>query len=329
MFQYSNPNYLSKVNDFGDDYHKPDREVVGIDLELVKRIRSMKKRYRDFKEWCAAKRDYEEYAIWLIEKYGGKKRFKTMYRLGMVNDYIPFCPELRKIKKNRKYYKDGMDLEQEGDIEWDVPVYTDTNPIPDYAVPVFKIANTKEGEALYKLIPEDTIKQQLADNLKVIGEYFKGKVKNGSSLSHRAQRMQILEDRYRGKTQKSMWQRWKQYQEDIYFDDYPEERIDPKSYTFYKDTTLSMKDWAEVEVYQALKKIGLRMTSRKLSKDARKVVRRSDPTKLGKGKKKGKKNKKALKDKFVRDFTGEKYDTFSEFEREVLTLTHKMMEEDE
>ena len=37
MYEYSNPEYYSKVNDYGDDYHKPEEEVKKNELELAVR----------------------------------------------------------------------------------------------------------------------------------------------------------------------------------------------------------------------------------------------------------------------------------------------------
>ena len=106
-YVYSNPEYVSKVNDFGDDYHKPESEYDAYDKEVLRKLRSMKRTYRDPNEFCEIKTLYIQYTKDLIAKYGGKKRFKKLYALGFIKDYIPFCPVLRRIKKNKYFYKDG------------------------------------------------------------------------------------------------------------------------------------------------------------------------------------------------------------------------------
>ena len=328
MYEYTNPDHLSQVNDFGDEYHRPDSEVTGVDRELLTKIRSLKKRYRDFDEWCDAMTAYQEYSEYLLDKYGGKKRLKTLNQLGMVYDYIPFFPELRKIKRNRQYYKDGMSRMDKTVVDFETGDFNETNPIPEYTEVYFDIGDNKISKKdKREIAPDESINEKIADTLAVIGDFYKGRVKTTSSLSHRAQRRRILEKRYREGKPMSQWKRYKKYQKEMWLEDYTEDRVDPDAYIFYKDTTLSVKDAQEVEIYQALRNIGIRPKRMRLGKGAFKVVRRSDPKNLFKGKKK-KKKKGALKDKYVKQFTDNRYDTFSQFEQDVLSLTAKVLEDD-
>ena len=88
MYEYTNPEYYSKVNDYGDDYHKPEEEVKKNELELE--VRKLKRRYRSFDEWCDAINAYNNYMENLISKYGGKKKFKLYYAIGLIKEYIPY-----------------------------------------------------------------------------------------------------------------------------------------------------------------------------------------------------------------------------------------------
>ena len=49
----------------------------------------------------------------LISKYGGKKKFKLYYAIGLVKEYLPkYKPELRHTKNNRPYIKEGKCKEE-------------------------------------------------------------------------------------------------------------------------------------------------------------------------------------------------------------------------
>jgi hypothetical protein len=106
-YEYSDPGLSSRVNDFGDEYHLPDDDEANQEKSILKDVKRLKRRYRNFGEYCEAMRLYQNYCNDLIDKYGGKKRFRFALAIGMVKEYIPFKPEIRNDKRNKPYIKGG------------------------------------------------------------------------------------------------------------------------------------------------------------------------------------------------------------------------------
>lgn len=330
MFEYSNKDYYSKVNDFGDDYHKPEEELSDdIDRELLIKVRSLKRKYRDFEEFYEAKEIYNHYADLLIEKYGGKKRFKFLYQIGMVKEYIPFCPELRNIKKNTRYIKDGLPLIYEGEAICGPKVITEEEWEKLYDVPVaFKMGKSKFSMKMRddKRLASN-IEESIADDLNLISSYYGGRIKDPTALSHKQRRRRIMEERYRNSEYIPFKKRYKEYQMKKWRYEYDDEKIDPDAYVFYKDVSLSVAEAQECELYDWLEERGVKVKKRQLSKAARKVVRKTSTLKLGKGKKKKKKKKgkDIMRTKFMDRFKDRGYSTFSDFAKEMQELALNQM----
>ena len=103
---YTNKQFQSEVNDFEDEYHEPDKDYSTNDdimNNLIERLRSQKRKYTNFQQWCEAKEVYIEYTKRLIAKYGGRKKFKLLANIGMIDDYVPYCPKLKRNRKNKTY----------------------------------------------------------------------------------------------------------------------------------------------------------------------------------------------------------------------------------
>jgi hypothetical protein len=324
LFEYSKEDYYSKVNDFGDDYHKAEEELsTGFDKELMTKVRTLKRKYRDFEEFYDAKEVYNQYADYLIEKYGGKKRFKFLYQIGMVKEYIPFCPELRNIKKNRPYIKQGLPLVPEYEASWGPKVLTEEEWEELYKVGI----NFKLGKSKYSMKLRDekrirtSIESSVADDLNLISSYYSGRIKDPTALSHKSRRRKIMEERYKNNTYVPVAKRYAEYQERHWRYDYDEDRIDPDAYVFYKDVSLSIEEAQECELYDWLEQHGIKTRKRRLSKAARKVVRKTSTLKIkGKKKKKKKKGKNIMRTKFMDKFSKSGYNTFGDFAKEMQSL---------
>ena len=321
-YTYTNPNYYSKVNDFGDDYHKPDREdASGFGKEFMRKLRSLKRKYRDFREYVEAKEIYNRYAEYLIEKYGGKKKLALYYQSGLMREYMPFCPELRFIKKNKKYIK-GAPLVEYENSELEIVPHTelDLDNMKEY-FPDFgstKKFDVKLGMEFFRSDIRETINQ----DLELIDKFYRGRVKHASHLNHKARRRKIMEDRYSHKDEVPAKQKYKEYLERLWNYDYEEDRYDPNLYVYYKDTSVTAEESRNIEVYNWLHERGIRASRKSLSKHARQVVRRNTVFNGGKKKvKKKKKGKKIMKTKYMKDLTGQKYNTWKDFERDMQQLT--------
>ena len=321
LYEYTNPEYYPKINDFGDDYHKDESELTtSYDRELMNKLRSMKRKYRDFDEYCQAKRIYNDYGKWLIEKYGGKKRLKFFHQLGLVKEYIPFCPELRKIKKNRSYVKGGLPLIH--DLEMDLP-----KP-EQYSSEVTVKIKFSEIEMKHKDIREmyfkEDIRDSISSDLTLIGEFYKHRAPRPTRLDHKSVRKQLLQERYHNQDDIPFKKKIKKYNKRRYKLDFVETHIDPNAYTIYKDVSLNLTEVRKIETYEWLKGLGVRVSRKALGKAGRQVVRRSIKFNK-KGKKK--KGKSIMRSKYMKDFKQKRYDSFKDFERDLLDVTEKKMRE--
>jgi hypothetical protein len=185
-----------------------------------------------------------------------------------------------------------------------------------------KIKTRIRGEKLLRQQIEDTI----SDDLKIIGDFYKGRVKNPVALSHKAKRRRIMEERYRNNKYIPVKKRYKDYLNRKWGYEYDEDKVDPDAYVFYKDVSLSIADARELELYEWLEKMGIKTKKKSLSKNARKVVRKKIQFKSGdkKKKKKNKKKKKGkdiMKTKFMSNLASKEYNSWKDFAKEVQSLT--------
>lgn len=91
------------VQDFGDDYHKPKNEADS----LYMKVRSLTSQYYDVLLYNEHIEIYNEYMEMLYNKYGGKDVFDIYRKEGMIDDFIPNKPRLKKnniaVDDYRKY----------------------------------------------------------------------------------------------------------------------------------------------------------------------------------------------------------------------------------
>lgn len=93
--------FAPRLNDFGDDYHKSDEELRVGDDELTQQVKSVRRKYRTYREYVAACDLINEYMERLVDKYGGERNFRLYYENGRVCEYIPFMPKFRNTESNR------------------------------------------------------------------------------------------------------------------------------------------------------------------------------------------------------------------------------------
>lgn len=91
------------VQDFGDDYHKPKSEADS----LYMKVRSITSQYYDVLLYNEHIEIYNEYMEMLYAKYGGKEVFDIYRAEGMIDEFIPNKPRLKKnnvaVDDYRKY----------------------------------------------------------------------------------------------------------------------------------------------------------------------------------------------------------------------------------
>jgi len=101
-------NYLQfepRIQDFGDDYHRPDEEVFA---DVDNEVRNLRRKYRKYTDYVYAIRVIERYMAKLAEKYGGKKNLEEAIDLGTCREFIPPIPTFRHTKANIAQCENGM-----------------------------------------------------------------------------------------------------------------------------------------------------------------------------------------------------------------------------
>ena len=317
-YEYSNPRYRSYVNDFNDEYHEPEREVNWISKDTISNLKQIKRRYRDFGEYCDAMTLINRYLDDLVDRYGGKKRFKLLLQLEMVKEYLPILPVLRRTKKNRRFI-DGNESRE----------YTEKADMREAikAIKVKEFDSLKIDFGFTKKIQDglmDKIKDNLlkdksgrmvAAELDTIEAFYQARVRRPTKKQKKKMKKKILKRRnnFNQEEYYSMDQRIDDYywRKDNNIDD----SYDPNEVINYKGTTYRRSEADEIEVADQLKELGIDLGMRQLSKHTRKVVKRKNK-KLKKSSKTKKKEEKMRKT-YMKMFSDGKYQTFKDFENEV------------
>lgn len=317
-FEYPNhPEFKSQVNDFGDDYHDEEKWE---DTPLLNKVRALKRKYSDFGEWCRAKEIYTEYGQWLIDKYGGMKRLKFLFQIGMVKDYVPsFCPKLKHNKKNRKYIDDGMPLETPCDYDFGLPVIPTNWKIPKHVKLAFSFKPIK-GMNPMKMDLNDSsdVANQISNEIDMINKFYTNRTKP-IKISKKDARKRMLREMYHKPKKGSFTAKYKEYLHKKDFHEFDEEES-PDKLVFYKGISLTKEQMDEMQMLDYLESIGLHVGMKHLSKGSRKLIRKKKLKESG-GYKDGKKKKHKKSNSYMKKFAEGEYHTFSEFEKDMLQLT--------
>ena len=314
MFEYKDPRWISQVNDFGDDYHKEVVKSDFVDNETIARLEKIKRRYRDFDSYVEAMTLVNSYLHDLVRKYGGKKRFKMLYQLGMIKDYIPVIPVLRKIKQTKLYIDTNTPHVFDDQIEQDhshiVERDTDKKVRVSFSM---KIDGESEFDSLRKGGNEG-IRNAIAEEISMIEQWYRNNTNRVTKMSKKARRRQIKKQKIARKHDEmtatdKINEYYRKKDLEIYSD------FDPEALVNYKGTTMTCSQKEEYEAYEKLRGYGFTFGKKTLSKSVRKIVRRKEK----KRKKIDKKEAKAagLRKKYLNKFTDGEYNTFNDFEKEV------------
>jgi hypothetical protein len=99
-------NFVVYVNDFGDTYHDMTREMSELEVE-ANNLRNKYTRVVDYNEAMVV---YDNYIDYLIDKYGGLKRFAILFSTGGIEEYVPSKPKLKTTKTNKFMLKNKIVL---------------------------------------------------------------------------------------------------------------------------------------------------------------------------------------------------------------------------
>ena len=109
--------YMQSDMSFYDEYYnmeeKPDEFVTE---DLMKKVKTIKRIYKNFLSYNAAMKLRDKYIDTLIDKYGGPEMFSLKLRAGAVVDWIPPIPVYSKNSPDYKYYLEGKI--GSSDTEW-------------------------------------------------------------------------------------------------------------------------------------------------------------------------------------------------------------------
>lgn len=324
MNQYSNPLYVPKVHDFGDDYHTPDIEEIGSSDRMIK-VKKIRRKYQSWFDYLDAVNLYDEYVTELKQKYGGETQFKIAMLLGQVREYLPNYPTLRKNKRNRYYRKNRIPFIDRQPIEFEQVPLEETINLPDAKVSVH-IRDAKKIDMLFddRAIAAATI-AQISNEMEMLGIYFtrtterieKARGKKKARLKRALDRKTLrISLNYRSISDVIALK--DKIKEDKFFD----RESSNGHLTYYKGAMVKVGEEEQLDLLTHLKNIGVVFS--KLTKSSTKLIRSKLHRKSKKGSKKSKKLSKKNRKKerrFVEEFSHSQFHNYKEFETAMVNMT--------
>lgn len=330
VYEYTDKKFEPKFNDFGDDYNKPDIEIQGDKLfkEAASAVKRLKRRYRNYYEYIRAMDIYIDYCNLLVEKHGGLEEIKLKFTLGEIDDYIPAKPELKKTKQNKRLLSMGVGevIEVRPD-NWEPP-----NPL-DYANPVdgpcdfeyVEMSNKEIKKCGLNKIEQTLSSETILNELDLIDRYYQNT--HISKKGAKAYKKNMLRMKYKSKygnddadvTVSDILRQTEEYEEKMMFG----ERLNQDSNDLIvqrKGLNISMATMEELETYESLKELGLKISDKMLSKKAFRVVRKNSKA-AKKNLKKMKKRKKATNT--IAMMTGGQHHSIEDLENELAGLRYR------
>jgi len=305
-------NYLQfepRIQDFGDDYHRPDEEVFA---DVDNEVRNLRHKYRKFTDYVYAIRVIERYMAKLAEKYGGKRNLEEAIELGTCREYIPPMPTFRHTKENVALCENGMML---SNIDTDQQDY-DLDEETQAAVDAIEGRMFSQGMEIVEsdlvylpfaidkktMINMDTETDAITRELEALQNYSvamsSSKKKKGKSKHNIAKevkrRRKMLAKAHEPETVGDMIRRWN---ESVYEDPYLEGSNDM---VMYRGIMIRQTELNDMKLDEALTKCGFK------SKDDYSGIRNKNLRKMIK--KNNKAEKKRKKKKY--DFDSEDMDEF-------------------
>ena len=330
-YTYSKPEYYSEVNNFDDDYHEDDKVYETDDSvmnDLIAKLLNHKRRYTNFSEWCVAKEEYIEYVERLVAKYGGKKRFKFLVSIGMIDDYIPFCPILKRSKQSKMYI-------QSKNLTY-IPVFKQAAGLVDHIVidkgvlsklnVDIEVIVTKESFDIKKFIGAERIEKNINHDVDLIDKYYADRVSVVTSRTKRQQRVLVRKEILNPKNDKgkSFAKLMKNYDYNLNHGLYIEDIEEDVKRIKYRDVSLTMEEVEQIDIMDSLRDIGVHLNKDIVGKKCIRLVKRRDEAVKGKRPKK-KKDKKRKRGKEVREFVDKEYNSMEMFSQDLSKLSANIL----
>lgn len=307
------------IQDFGDRYHVLDEEKEWNELE--RKAHTIKRRYRNIREYNEAVNIYCEYMANLSISYGRRDLFNLALRAGNVTEFIPPFPRLKQTKANKTRLKKGiMDSAGDGRL-------LDEKDADEY------IQKVIEDEEIELYDPEDDVALMPLSMKKVhfLEEEALDVVSdNGSRIfdsNARMSEVDFLEEYFRAKNIMTSKKKKKKKNEDedklygheLFYHMYETEDIIEEDDTmWYEGSIMTRSEIEDVKMLRQLKELG--WDSLKLMNGSRKgqssTIRHMKN--IDKMEKKHKKKKKKSDNFITQILTDNKFDSFEDFESSML-----------
>lgn len=300
---------------FDDSYHDIDEERGENEesISVLQDVRRIRRRYTDMVELHQAKLLYETYITNLINKYGGFDKFQIAYALGHVKDYIPPQPRMKQTKFNRLLEKHDIIVSAKIKV---------SNEFHD---------TLKEKLDNMEILPDKYFEKDRDKMSKVeVNKVIKSKKYRGLRRLKKAKSIDYIERYFMEKEARKKETR-KPTLSDYFFDNvvFKSDKPDKNEVIYYKGSWMPRKDAEAFDFYNQLEDYGwdgYKIMRESLSGNKKYESKRitSLYKKERKKKKKDAKRKKNKKSDFIISVgksINNDYETFADFEDDVLDFT--------
>lgn len=296
------------VTDFDDNYHRFDTDPSN---ELERAVSKIRRRYSNIADYMEAVAIYNEYMGLLAVKHGNPDILKLKLKHGAVKDFLPPKPRMKNTTENRDLLKNKIIVSRTNVRKVD-------DEKLDASLSTFNVNNEYDGMYIQESevsdpVGKSMIKEGLADNQKMT-------MKQLAKVSD----IDYLEEYFAMERERAQEQQKKKFNRlglsQIIRGEMPEDpdiEPDETGVILYNGSFMTPAERDQVTIYQHLGKVGWDslklMKTRGEDKGITKLMKDDD-------KKKKKKNKKRNDDDdfIVKMVTDGNFDSFGEFQDEML-----------
>lgn len=298
--------------DFGDNYHRTENEPSS---ELERAAKKIRRRYKDVNQYLEALSVYKEYMARLMLRHGGPKLFKIKLRDGMIPEFVPPKPRIKKTPLNKAILKKGIVISS-----------TDSRKVNEDIVERTAQALSKDvsGDGIY--IDTETKVPEVEKMIKKGQISPRVEVKKIRSLSS----AEFLEEYFNNKNLLKAKKKQNTPEEDKLIpltdimsgkaleDQHDTEEED--DIIFYRGNYINRQSADELQLYQKLGELGWNalkiMKNHGVGNRITKIIKSEK-----KMNKKKKKKKSFVGSDFVQALIDDGYDTFGDYQRDMLNMT--------
>lgn len=288
--------FLSEVYvlDFDDDYHRTDAEPSS---ELERRVRNLKRRYKNMILYSEALATYYEYMDFLYTLHGSKELFDLKFKSGVIEEYVPHKPKLKETRVLKFYYDNNIVIGRGYDSNIDMDKADEFlsrnadffyNHIKDDE-PKFVKSSKEDSKKISKYIDDECMdKDRPVSGIDFLDEYFQMKNKRAAK-DLRKRRKKYNQETSLGV---SLTQIWKYADDDGNLPEGIEDTSDDDKWTYFEGVMVTRANAKDMELYKRLAECGWNsyavMKRNKSTKRAAKSILKEEKKNKKKEKKKNK-----------------------------------------